>query len=142
MSNEFELCKSVINLPVTWGEMDAFQHVNNVVYFKYFESARINYFEEIGINTHMKATNIGPILGATQCRFKAPLTYPDQIEVATRVSALDNGRFTMKYYVKSAKSGRIAAEGEGTIVFFDYNKNEKAPIPSEIEARITALDLT
>jgi len=77
MRENFDQCKSRIQITVAWGEMDAFQHVNNVVYFKYFESARINYFEETGINAHMQTTGVGPILGNTQCRFKAPLTYPD-----------------------------------------------------------------
>lgn len=140
MSETFDNCNIKIHLPVTWGEMDAFQHVNNVVYFKYFESARIAYFEETGINEYMQIHGIGPILGSTQCRFKAPLTYPDNITVATKITELSADRFTMKYFVKSDKSGRIAAEGEGTIVFFDYNTNQKHHIPIEIVKTIKELD--
>jgi len=140
VSETFDNCNIKIHLPVTWGEMDAFQHVNNVVYFKYFESARIAYFEETGINEYMQIHGIGPILGSTQCRFKAPLTYPDNITVATKITELSADRFTMKYVVKSDKSGRIAAEGEGTIVFFDYNTNQKHHIPIEIVKTIKELD--
>jgi acyl-CoA thioester hydrolase len=140
MSETFDNCNIKIHLPVAWGEMDAFQHVNNVVYFKYFESARIAYFEETGINEHMQIRGIGPILGSTQCRFKAPLTYPDNITVATKITELNADRFTMKYFVKSDKSGRISAEGEGTIVFFDYNTNQKHHIPMEIVKTIKELD--
>jgi len=53
---------------------------------------------------------------------------------------MESDRFTMKYYVKSKKSGRIAAEGEGTIVFFDYHNNVKASIPHQIQERIRTLD--
>jgi acyl-CoA thioester hydrolase len=140
MSDQFEQCKVSIDTPVAWGEMDAFQHVNNTVYFKYFESARIAYFDEVGVNDEMKRSNIGPILASTQCRFKAPLTYPDNISIATRVTEISDDRFTMKYYVKSHNSGRIAAEGEGLIVFYDYNNNCKHAIPEQLKERIMELE--
>lgn len=140
MSEVFEQCQVSIDTPVAWGEMDAFQHVNNVVYFKYFESARIAYFDRLGNNEEMKRSGIGPILASTQCRYKAPLSYPDNISVATRVCEISEDRFTMKYYVMSHNTGRIAAEGEGIIVFYDYNNNCKHAIPEEIKNRIVALN--
>lgn len=140
MSEVFKQCQVSIDTPVAWGEMDAFQHVNNTVYFKYFESARIAYFDRVGVNEEMTRSNIGPILASTQCRFKAPLTYPDNVSIATRVSDVSEDRFTMKYFVMSQKSGRIAAEGEGLIVFYDYNNNRKHAIPAEIKKRIVELD--
>ena len=56
----------VIDIPIAWGDMDAFQHVNNTVYFKHFESARISYFEKIDFLEVMNKTGIGPILASTQ----------------------------------------------------------------------------
>ena len=78
----------VIEIPVQWGEMDAFQHVNNVMYFRYLENARIAYFEKFDIIEFMKRKRVGPILAATSCRFKMPLTYPDTVLVATKVTAV------------------------------------------------------
>ncbi|KZY74772.1 thioesterase [Oleiphilus sp. HI0071] len=141
MSDQIENCSVNIQVDVAWGEMDAFQHVNNVVYFKYFESVRIAYFEQLDIFGHMEATGVGPILGSTQCRFKAPLTYPDRLLVATKVIDLEADRFTMKYFVQSGNSGRVAAEGEGSIVFYDYKNNRKHDIPKHIHSAIKALDL-
>ena len=140
MSEEFDQCNVAIELPVVWGEMDAFQHVNNVVYFRYFESARIAYFDKVNINDSMAKDRIGPILASTQCRFKAPLTYPDKVTVATCVSEISEDRFTMKYYVKSQVSGRVAAEGEGLVIFYDYKNNCKHTIPKHILDQIKALD--
>jgi len=140
MSQEFDQCHVVVDVPVAWGEMDAFQHVNNIVYFRYFESARIAYFDKVGVNQSMAVAGIGPILASTQCRFKAPLTYPDKVSIATRVSALSDDRFTMKYYVKSHESGRVAAEGEGLIIFYDYSNHCKHAIPEHIRDQIKALD--
>jgi len=140
MNQEFDRCHVTVDLPVVWGEMDAFQHVNNVVYFRYFESARIAYFDKVDINESMAKDGIGPILASTQCRFKAPLTYPDNVAVVTRVSEISEDRFTMKYYVKSEKSGRVVAEGEGLVIFYDYKNNCKHSIPKPILDQIKALD--
>jgi len=132
----------VIEIPVAWGEMDAFQHVNNVVYFRYLESARIAYFQELGLMEVMERTGIGPILASVQCRFKIPLTYPDTVSVGIRISEMGKDRFTMEYVVVSQRLERIAAVGEGVIVSFDYRKGEKAPLPAEVRERILALEET
>jgi acyl-CoA thioester hydrolase len=130
----------IIELPIAWGEMDAFQHVNNVVYFKYFESARISYFERLNFIEFMDKTGIGPILASTQCRYKIPLTYPDRVTVGAKVETIEEERFLMKYAVVSHKHKKIAALGEGIIVTFDYQKNKKAIIPDEIRRRIIDLE--
>lgn len=129
-----------IEVPVVWGEMDAFQHVNNIVYFRYFESARISYFEKLDFIRFMEASGIGPILASTQCSFKIPLTYPDQVTVGAKVEAIEEDRFTMNYVVVSHKYQKIAAKGDGVIVSFNYRENEKAAIPDEIRKRIETLE--
>lgn len=130
----------VIEMPVAWGDMDAFQHVNNIMYFRYFESARIAYFEKLNFNDLMIKTGIGPILANTQCKFKIPLTYPDTVSVGAKVDLMENDRFLMKYLVVSHKHKKIAALGEGMLVSFNYHENKKVPIPDEIRARITDLE--
>lgn len=140
MSDPLSACHIQIELPVVWGEMDAFEHVNNVVYFRYFESARIAYFERIGVNAYKRAHQVGPILASTQCRFKAPLSYPDTITVGTRVVTMEADRFLMQYFVKSHQSSRIVAEGDGLIVYYDYAKQTKHTIPDEIQQAISELD--
>jgi acyl-CoA thioester hydrolase len=130
----------VIEIPIAWGDMDAFQRVNNIMYFKYFESARISYFEKLNFNEQMKKTVIGPILANTQCKFKIPLTYPDQVSVGAKVDVIEKDRFLMKYLVVSHKHKNIAALGEGMLVSFNYHENKKVPIPDEIRARITDLE--
>ena len=99
----------VVEVPLAWGEMDAFQHVNNAVYFRWFESARIDYFREVGALEIMERSGVGPILASTDCRFRIPLTYPDTVSVATRVPRLGEDRFVMDYVVVSHESGKIAA---------------------------------
>lgn len=139
LPEKLQHCPVIIEFPVAWGEMDAYQHVNNVTYFRYFESARIAYFDEVGVNEFMAESNIGPILASTQCRFKAPLTYPDQLSVGTEIVEMGSDQFTMKYYVMSHKSGRIVAEGEGLIVYYDYNQNCRTDIPAQLRANMEAI---
>ena len=131
-----------IEIPIAWGDMDAFQHVNNTVYFKHFESARISYFEKINFLEVMNKTGIGPILASTQCRFKIPLTYPDHVTVGAKVDTIEEDRFIMKYAVISHKLKKIAAYGEGELVTFDYQNNTKALVPDEIRKRIIDLEKT
>lgn len=130
----------VIETPIAWGEMDALRHLNNTVYFRYFESARVEYFERAGFWEHMERTGVGPILASTNCRFKLPLTYPDTVIVGASVPEVGEDRFTMRYAVASRRRGRVAAEGEGVIVAYDYRHLKKAGLPAEIKAGIGRLE--
>jgi acyl-CoA thioester hydrolase len=140
MKELFANCPVVIEIPVAWGEMDSFQHVNNIVYLRYFESARIAYFERLNLMEFMNETGIGPILASVQCKFKIPLTYPDTVSVGTRISKIEHDRFVMEYHVVSQKHKKIAAEGEGVVVSFNYRENKKTPLPEEVKQRIARLE--
>src|SRR3990172_6238676 len=130
----------VIEIPIAWGEMDSFQHVNNAVYFRYFESARIRYSEKLGLYKHKDETGIGPILGSTSCKYRLPLTYPDTVSVGTKITDIAEDRFTMKYVVVSHKHQKVAAEGDGVVVMYDYRVGKKTAIPEEIRKRILAME--
>lgn len=119
---------------VQWGDMDAFQHVNNTIYFKYFERVRIHCFNEIGLIEYARRFKLGPILASTSCRFKAPLTYPDKLVLGTGVFYLEADRFKMSYAVYSTALQRVAAEGDGVTVWFDYNKGQRVEIPADVRA--------
>jgi acyl-CoA thioester hydrolase len=132
----------IVELPVVWGEMDSYRHVNNVVYFRYFESARLEYFRRLGWFEYEQQTGIGPILAATSARYRKPLTYPDVIRVGARVPTLESDRFTMEYRLVSRKLTAVAAEGTGTIVAYHYAQGAKVPVPDDLRRRITALEAT
>jgi acyl-CoA thioester hydrolase len=130
----------VIESPIAWGEMDAFQHVNNIIYFRYFESARIAYFTEAGIIEFMSAQKLGPILASTSCQYKFPLSYPDQLSIGARTTQIEEDQFSMEYIVVSHQHKRIAAKGEGRIVYYDYAKSQKTAIPEPIRQKILQMD--
>lgn len=130
----------VVEIPVAWGEMDAFQHVNNVVYFRYFETGRIAYFERTVMRSSMNTTGIGPILATASCKFKFPLTYPDTVLVGIRVGEIGADRFTMHFRIVSTRHDKVAADGEGVVVSYDYRAGRKAPLPEEWREAILDLE--
>ncbi len=117
---------------VAWGDMDAFQHVNNAVYLRYFESARIRYFEQTPMFDIMQAQGIGPIVHSHRIRYRFPLTYPDRVLIGVRVVGVAEDRLIAAYRLVSTRHNVIAAEGDTTIVFLDYRKGGKAPIPEPV----------
>lgn len=130
----------VVEIPVAWGEMDAFGHVNNIVYFRYFETARIAYFEKLNVPEFLGRDPVGPILAETTCRFRAALSYPDAVSVGARVTSVGEDRFVMRYAVFSRRLGRLAAEGEGVMVCYDYRQNRKAAVPEALGRRIGEIE--
>jgi acyl-CoA thioester hydrolase len=130
----------VIELPVAWGDMDAYRHVNNVVYFRYFENARLEYFRRLGWFELEKETGVGPILAATQARFRRALTYPDTVSVGARVTAVDDDRFTMEHVLVSHRLAVVAADAQSVIVTYRHAEEKKAPLPDELRRRIADLE--
>jgi acyl-CoA thioester hydrolase len=130
----------VIEQPVAWGDMDAFQHVNNVVYFRYFENARVEYFQRIGWWDYLAATGIGPIVSATQARFRRPVKYPDTLRAGAKVISFGTDRFTIRHVLVSRTTGELVTEGDAVVVCMDYRTNGKVPIPAELRKRIDDLE--
>ena len=133
----------VVERKVSWGDMDAFQHVNNVKYFRFFEDARIAYFEAMEIYDAAASPSfdgVGPILAATSCRFKAPLQYPDAVEVGARVDEVGETRLSIEYAIRSGASGRIAAVGDSEVVTYDYADEQPVEVPEEWRRAIERLE--
>jgi acyl-CoA thioester hydrolase len=96
---------------IAWGDMDYYRHVNNTVYFRYFENARLEYFRQLDWFKYEEETGVGPILADTQCRFRKPLSYPDGIAIGAQIPTIGADRVTMKYRVVSRRLNAVAAEG-------------------------------
>ena len=143
MSAKDELLRTfpvIFSQAVLWGEMDAYQHVNNVAYFRYFENGRLEYVRRAGWFEIEQATGIGPILASTQARYRRPLTYPDTIHIGTRLLEMKDDRFTVEHRIVSEALDDIATEGQGLIVSFHYESGKKAPLPDSLKDQIRALE--
>ena len=73
-----------MQIPVYWGDHDAMQHVNNTVYIRWMEHVRLLFFDALGVSESMKQTGVGTILASIQCRYRAPVTFPDTIRAGAR----------------------------------------------------------
>jgi acyl-CoA thioester hydrolase len=130
----------IIEIPVAWGEMDALQHLNNVVYFRYLESVRVAYLDKMNFWQFMKQTGIGPILASTKCRFKIPLTYPDTVLVGAKTTEIKHDRFTMEHWVVSRNLQKVAAEGDSVLVSYNYRERRKTSMPEDLIRSILDLE--
>lgn len=130
----------VVEWDVAWGEMDSYAHVNNVVYFRYFENARIAYFDRIGWSALKLERGLGPIIASTSARYRKPIRYPDHLLIGARVTEVQTDRITLEHKLVSKQWNAVACEGQVVVVSYDYNVNAKVPIPESIRQAIWELE--
>lgn len=130
----------LLDIPVAWGDMDAFQHVNNTVYLRWMESGRIAYFRRLAVPGFQETSGVGPILHSVHCRYRIPLTFPDTVTVASRIVAVEEDRMSMEQIIVSHGHGKIAAVGSSIVVTFDYSAGRKAPVPALVRARVAEIE--
>src|SRR5262245_27398485 len=115
----------VIMQPVAWGEMDFNQHLNNVVYFRYMENSRVEYFRRLDWDSIRQAESIWGILRDAQLRFRTPVLFPDTLYVGALISGIGTDRFVLEHRMVSEQQRAVTTEGHGTIVSFDYKSQSK-----------------
>jgi acyl-CoA thioester hydrolase len=130
----------VIAVPVQWGDQDAFAHVNNVVYFRWFESARIAYFRRIGLIAERDAEDLGPILAASSCDYRRSIAFPDTVRVGIRATRIGRTSIGLEHRIVSDEQKALAAEGTSTTVFYDYAAGRPHPVPEEVRKAIEELE--
>ena len=128
----------VVEFPVRWGEIDALGHVNNTVYFQWFESARIAFFGRTEFPTTL-ADHVSPILAQTECEFLRPVTFPSDVSIGTRVSRVGNTSLTMEYLVQLV-DGTDVARGKAVVVLVDTRSGKPQPLPESVKTAVAALD--
>ena len=119
----------VENIPVRWGDMDAMGHVNNTVYFRYMEQARISWFENL-VPRAEAWTSIGIVIVNASCNFKKPISYPGTVEV--KVFAGAPGGSSVGTFYEIFLNKEIHADGAATVVFIDAKEQKPLHIPQTI----------
>ena len=121
-------------IKVAWGEMDALQHVNNVAYFRYFETARLDFFNQFNLLDELEKTAIGPVISENSARYKRPVTYPDTLLVGVSICDIKTDRFMLHYTVMSQAQQAITTVGSSQVVMFNFKTGKKAPLSAELTA--------
>ena len=120
-----------LEIPIRWGDMDAMGHVNNTVYFRYMEQARISWFDEMGMRPDPAGQ--GPVIINAACTFARQLEYPGTVLARQYVGEL--GRSSIMTYVDMLRTDdpdRVYAHGSAKVVWVDFPLQKSAPMPDTI----------
>jgi len=121
-------------IAIRWGDMDAMGHVNNTVYFRYMEQARIGWFEALVPQAQAWQTT-GIVIVNASCNFRRPINYPGTLEAKVFVGA-PGGSSVPTFYELSIE-GEIYADGAATVVFIDMQQQKPVRIPEAIRGLLT-----
>jgi len=141
-----------------FGDLDAMGHVNNVVYLRWIETARIAYWIHVtGQKTHagvpkpggashepgpgiMSGALIDMILARTEIDYKSPVSYGERLDVFVRTSLIKRSSLSFEYAVVSRTDERVVAEARTVVVSYDYVQSKSRPVSEGLRAKILALD--
>lgn len=123
----------VVPWQVIFRDLDAFGHVNNAVYFTYFEWARTHMWLELTGGS--SATDVSFIVVRAECDFRHQIAL-EPIEVRVRIGEMRNTSFDTEYEIRTADGRQVAATGRVVVVLFDWEKQAKVPISDELRRKV------
>jgi len=126
----------ITRITIRWGDMDAMGHVNNAVYFRYMEQARIDWLASIGCEPNL-VTGEGPVIVNAHCSFLRQLKYPGDIEVLTYVGPPGRSSFETMHSIRRVDAPEvIAAEGGAKVVWVNYAQEKSVALGAPLRARL------
>jgi acyl-CoA thioester hydrolase len=123
-------------IPVRWGDMDPMGHVNNTLYFRYLEIARLEWLFKIGAGPNPEG--FGPVIVNAFCNFIKQLEYPG--DVLARHYVANPGRSSFDTYITLERTdvpGVIYAEGGSKTVWTDFKAQKSAPMPEWLRVLVS-----
>jgi acyl-CoA thioester hydrolase len=127
----------VERMPIRWGDMDAMGHVNNTVYFRFMEQARISWFASL-VPGHEAWQSTGIVIVNASCNYKRPMTYPGTVETKLYVGPPGGSSVPTFYELRVDDDPQPYADGAAVVVFVDMIKQKPVRIPDGIRGRLTA----
>jgi acyl-CoA thioester hydrolase len=118
-------------MPTRWGDLDAFGHVNNTLYARYYESARLGYFESLMDMRFDPELSSGVIHADMKIAYIKQLHYPSDIDVGCRISRMGNSSLDLDAAIFLKGSDTLISTSRAILVWFDYKANVNKPIPEE-----------
>lgn len=126
-----------VDIPVQWGEQDGFGHINNAVFIRWLEASRIRLINLLDVE--LKTQGVGPILASVSCNFRLQVKFPDTITSAARVTKIGRSSLQVEHAVWSQAQGAVVAEGDSTVVLFNYELQQSSRIPDDLRQKIAAM---
>ncbi len=117
-------------IPVRWGDLDAYGHVNNTVYFRFFEEARIQWLDSLTLTADGEGE--GPVIVTTSATFRKELTYPGDVTIELLTGRAGNTSLETFYRVRGSTDGAIYAEGEARMVWISHDTGRPTPLPDTL----------
>ncbi len=118
-------------MPMRWGDMDALGHVNNTVYFRYMEQARVEWLDRLGFDLNTTRDE-GVVVVNASCTFLLPLTYPGSVEVRMFFDKPGRSSVQTHYELRKAGEDTLYAEGAAKMVWVSLATGKSAPWPEWI----------
>ncbi len=140
MHPDLALFPVVTEFDIGWTDMDSFDHVSNLEYFRYFQDARLQYIHRTGWLDIKRELGLGPILKTTSATYRKPLKFPDRVWVGVRAIEVQTDRVTFEHKVYSRTWNALACEGLAVIVSYDYRNECKVAIPNNVRRVIEELE--
>lgn len=127
-----------ITIPIRWGDMDAFGHVNNTVYFRYMEQARVEWLAWLGCID--QASGQTPVVVNAFCNFRKPLTYPGMVEVCTYIGQIGRSSVETFYELRLTEDGfTVYADGGAKIVWMDNQTGKSVALPENLKSKLSEI---
>ena len=121
-----------------WGDNDAYGHVNNTIYYQWFDSAVNSLLIGAGLLDIHHGDPIGLVV-ETGCSYFAPLSFPGDVEVGIAIDRLGNSSVTYRIGIFAAGSGEPAAQGHFTHVYVGRQSRRPVSLPHEWRKELEAL---
>lgn len=122
-------------IPVRWGDMDAYGHVNNTIYFRYCEQARVEWLEAGGFMVSIDQDD-GPVIINAACTFMIPVTYPATVIVRLYAGAPGRSSVMNWYEIGVEGDDRIYAEGSAKVVWMNHLTGKSVPLPETLRNQV------
>jgi len=127
---------STLSMPLRWGDMDAYGHANNTVYFRFFEEARITWLASLSLGAGGEPE--GPVIIKTSATFLKELSHPATVEVRTYADKAGNTSLDTYHTLTDVDSGELYAEGYAKIVWFDRKSRRATRLPDALRSLATS----
>ena len=128
-----------VRIEIAWSDLDALGMVNNVLFYRYFERARFEYYARLGMAPGSASGGIGPVMAYSSCRYLASLTYPEAVTVGARIREMGMTSLVMEFVIVGDRAGK-AALGETVIVMTEYATGAKVPLPGALREAVRTIE--